>query len=268
MSQSKLSRVRVWDLPTRLFHWLLVGLMFCAWASFEFSGVVGDTTMLWHRWNGYAILVLVIWRVLWGIVGSPASKFQHFLVWPWHAARYGLDLIRGRERHYLGHNPLGSYMIVALLLLVGAQGTLGLFATEHNFVAWGPLSNLVDGETTEALTKWHAWMFENVILIFIGAHVAANVLHRLVKKDQLIEAMVIGSKPPADYEDQHVALDGPALDGRTLDGRGLGAEVEASSGASELHQPRRPLARAGVCLALAIAIFFGTVIALGGKFSG
>jgi cytochrome b len=70
MSNKKSSRVHVWDLPTRIFHWLLVTLIFCAWASYEFNEVFGDTSLLWHRMNGYAILVLVIWRLLWGVAGS------------------------------------------------------------------------------------------------------------------------------------------------------------------------------------------------------
>ena len=257
MSEKTAPRVRVWDLPTRVFHWLLVTLIFCAWASFEFSDKIGDTSLLWHRLNGYAILVLIIWRLLWGLVGSPASRFSNFLVWPWNAMRYGVDLARGRERHFLGHNPLGSYMIIALLGLVAFQGTLGLFATEHNYVTWGPLSSIVDEESSKTLTKRHVWLFDNVLLIFIGAHVAANLLYRLIKKDQLIEAMVIGSKPPADYADQMVAI---------------GTTDTASSGDREVTTAAATTASSGtivralVCLVLAVAIFVGAVLSLGGKF--
>ena len=254
MTESKQARVRVWDLPTRIFHWLLVILIFCAWASFQFSEKFGDASLFWHRMNGYAILVLVLWRLLWGIVGSPASRFANFLVWPWTAARYGLDLVRGRDRYFLGHNPLGSYMILALLALVSLQGMLGLFATEHNNVAWGPLSLLIDETKSEELTKYHVWLFENVILVFIAAHVAANVLYRVIKKDQLIEAMVIGTKPAADYEDQTVAI--------------AGAETKAGPTmdiAQAYAVPGGTILRALICLALAVAIFAGGIIGLGGK---
>lgn len=241
MPDSSTNRTRVWDLPTRLFHWLLVLLIICAWISFQYSDVFGDDDLLWHRFNGYAILVLLLWRLIWGVAGPPAVRFTNFLAWPWTAAGYGLDLIRGRERHYLGHNPLGSYMILALLALVGAQGILGLFATEHNFVTWGPLSNLISEELSETLTKYHVWMFEGVILYFIGAHIAANVIYRLVKKDQLIEAMVVGSKPAGKYEDDAVALD------------------------DQVAKPATIMLRALLCLALAVALFAGAIVGVGGK---
>lgn len=232
-------KVRVWDLPTRLFHWILVTLILAAWASYEFSDVVGDTTLLWHRLNGYAISVLLIWRLLWGFVGAPAARFTRFLAWPWTAAGYAIALLRGRERHYLGHNPLGAYMIVALLATVATMAGLGLMGTEHNFVTWGPLSNLAGSdERSIELAEWHGWIFDNVLLILIGLHIAANVIYRLWKKDRLIEAMVTGSKPAADYEDE-ARLAAPSVE--------------------------RPLLRAAACLVLAAAIFAGAIKLLGGK---
>jgi cytochrome b len=190
--------VRVWDLPTRLFHWTLVVLIIASWASFEFSDVVGDTTLLWHRLNGYAILVLLVWRVLWGVVGSPSARFDSFLAWPWAVVGYAIDILRGRDRHYLGHNPLGAYMSLALIAIVATQGVLGLIATEHNYVTWGPLSALAGSdEASIELAKWHTWMFNGVLLWFISLHVAANVLYRVLKKDRLIEAIVTGKSRQA-----------------------------------------------------------------------
>ena len=241
MSPSKQARVRVWDLPTRLFHWLLATLILCAWTSFEFNETFGDPELVWHRYNGYAVLILVLWRLLWGVVGSPASRFANFLYWPWNALHYGVDLLRRRERHYLGHNPLGSYMILALLALVTTQGIFGLLATEHNSVTWGSLALMLSDETSLWFAKMHGWLFETVLLVFIALHIAANVLYRVVKKDQLIEAMVIGTKPAADYADQDV-IAADAADAR-----------------------RSTLVRALVCLVLAIAIFAGAIIGLGGK---
>ena len=242
MSKTTQLRVRVWDLPTRIFHWLLVTLIVCAWASFEFNDKVGDPELIWHRYNGYAISILVLWRILWGIVGSPASRFATFLTWPWNAFRYGIDLIRQRDRHYLGHNPLGSYMIIALLALVGCQAIFGLLATEHNSVTWGPLALLLSDETSEWFGKMHGWLFEEIILVFIFLHIVANVLYRLIKKDQLIEAMVIGTKPLANYEDQTAILGEP-----------------------ENAKSSKSILRALICLALATAIFAGTIIGLGSK---
>lgn len=247
MSGSSSQRVPVWDLPTRLFHWLLVVLVLSSWVSFEFNETIGDPELVWHRYNGYAILILVLWRLLWGIVGSPASRFANFLAWPWTAMRYGLDLARNREAHYLGHNPLGSYMILALLALLALQGTLGLFATEHNSVMWGPLAPLISDESSEWFGEIHGWLFEAILLIVIAIHIAANILYRVVKKDQLIEAMVIGTKPAADYQDQ------AAIVGATPD--------QAAATAT----PPGTLLRALICLVVAVAVFAGAIIGAGGK---
>lgn len=247
MPSSSSERIPVWDLPTRLFHWLLVLLVLSSWVSFEFNEAFGDPELVWHRYNGYAVLVLVIWRLLWGIVGSPASRFANFLAWPWTALGYGLDLARNREAHYLGHNPLGSYMILALLALVALQGILGLFATEHNSVMWGPLAILISDESSAWYGEIHSWMFEAVLLVVIAIHVIANILYRVVKKDQLIEAMVIGTKPAADYEDQ------AAIAGATAADRPATAT------------PPGTMLRAFVCLVVAIAIFAGGIIGAGGK---
>lgn len=247
MSNFPSKRVPVWDLPTRLFHWLLVLLVLASWVSFEFNETFGDPELVWHRYNGYAILILVIWRLLWGIVGSPASRFANFLVWPWTALRYGLDLARNREPHYLGHNPLGSYMILALLALLALQGILGLFATEHNSVMWGPLAPLISDESSEWYGEVHGWLFEAILLIVIAIHVTANILYRVVKKDQLIEAMVIGTKPAAAYRDQ------AAIVGTTPDQPATTATAPGT------------MLRALICLVVAVALFAGAIIAAGGK---
>lgn len=231
------STVRAWDLPTRVFHWTLVFLMISAWVSFRYAESVGDLTLLWHRWNGYAILVLLVWRVLWGFAGSSTSRFSTFVRWPWEAIGYGLAIAKGQPRHYLGHNPLGSWMVLGLLAAVGLQGLLGLFTVEHNDIAWGPLYRLVSEATYKTITSWHIWLFYWVILPLIGLHITANALYGLIAKEPLIPAMVTGRKPAQAYED-----------------------------APQAEIVERPVLRAIVCLAIAAAIVFGGVIALGGKF--
>lgn len=228
-------RVRAWDLPTRLFHWLLVIVIASAWISYEYSEALGDNTMQWHRYNGYAAMILIVWRLLWGVFGSSTARFRNFVTWPWRAAGYGIDLVRGRDRHYLGHNPLGTYMILALLTAVFVQTTLGMFATEHNYLTWGPLATLISDETTKQVTHWHHAFF-NVLLVLIVLHVIANLLYAFVKRDPLIKAMVTGTKPAADYED-----------------------------ASEATIIGAPLLRAFVCLLVAMAIVCGGILAVGGK---
>jgi cytochrome b len=229
------TKVRAWDLPTRIFHWLLVLLVLLAWASWRYSEALGDPTLKFHRWNGHAVLVLIVWRVLWGLVGSSTSRFSAWLRWPWTAAGYGLRLLRGETPLYLSHNPLGAYMILVLLGAVTAQGVLGLF-TVHDATA-GPLYRLVSEETQKVITAWHVWFYWWVLLVLVAIHALANVWYGLAKKEPLITAMVTGKKPPADY------LDAPEAD---IAGR--------------------PMLRALVCLVVAAGLVLGVIYGLlGGK---
>lgn len=231
------SHVRAWDWPTRAFHWALVTTLVCAWVSFRYANAIGDPTLKWHRYNGYAILVLIVFRLLWGVVGSSTSRWSAFVTWPWRAAGYAIDVARGRDRHYLGHNPLGTYMILALLAVVGAQATLGLFIVEHNDLTWGPLYRWVQDEALKKrLLDWHLMAFYWVILPLVALHVMANILYQLIKKDPLVTAMITGKKPAAPYEDQREAVPVPAVGRRAL-----------------------------ACLAAAAAIVLGGIVAGGGR---
>jgi cytochrome b len=230
------STVRAWDWPTRAFHWSLVLAIISAWASSEFAEKLGDPTLKWHRYNGYFILVLVVFRLIWGVVGSSTSRWSAFVTWPWTAAAYGLDLVRGRNRHFLGHNPLGTYMILGLLFLVSVQGILGLMTVEHNDTTWGPLYKLLSEDNQKRVLYWHLRGFNWFILPLVGTHILANSLYGLIKQDPLIRAMITGTKPAAAYEDQREA------------------ELAASLGV-----------RAVMAFALAAAIVLGGIVALGGK---
>jgi len=228
--------VRAWDLPTRLFHWTLVGLIVSAWISYEYAEAIGDVDLVWHRWNGLAALTLIVWRTLWGFAGSSTARFSSFLRAPGAALSYARALVGGHLPRYLGHNPLGAHMVLALLAAVAAQGSLGLFAVDDNDLTGGPLHRLVSDATNKWATRWHAWSFEYVILTLAAVHIAANVLYGLVKKEPLIRAMITGEKPAGDYED-----------------------------AAEAEIVARPLLRALVCLVIAAAIVAGTILALGGR---
>jgi cytochrome b len=230
-------KVSAWDLPTRLFHWLLAALVLLAWASWRYSEALGDATLSIHRWNGHAILVLVVWRVLWGFVGSSTSRFSAWLFWPWTAIAYAFQILRGRTPLYLSHNPLGSYMILALLAAVTAQAVSGLLAVEHNDLTAGPLYRLISAETQKAVTTWHTSLFYWWVLALVPIHVLANILYGLAAKEPLITAMITGRKPAADYLD-----------------------------ASEAVITGRPMLRALVCLIVAAALVLGTIYGvLGGK---
>jgi cytochrome b len=227
--------VKAWDWPTRAFHWTLVFCLVSAWASFKLADRIGDTTLIWHRWNGYAILILLTFRLIWGFVGSSTSRFAAFVTWPWSALRYALDLATGKSRPFLGHNPLGGWMILILLTAVTVQGSMGLFALEHNELVAGPLKRLIAHETSEAITKLHVKGI-NLILGLAAIHITANVLYGLLKKDPLIRAMVTGRKPAEAYEDQ-----------------------------AEARIAENVTLRALLCLLAAKILVFGGITALGGR---
>ncbi len=228
--------VPAWDLPTRVFHWTLVLLIACAWLTFEFSEELDDPRLVWHRWNGLSLLTLIVWRMLWGFAGPPNVRFKTFVRGPAAALQYARDLATGKPRHFLGHNPAGGLVVVILIALVAAIGTLGLFALEHNDNATGPLYRYAGEAWAKVFTSWHRFLFEPVLLIVIAIHVAANVLYGIVKKEPLIPAMITGRKPAAAYED--------VTDPITL-----------------AHPVRRALA----LLAISAVIVFGGILALGGK---
>jgi cytochrome b len=189
--------VRVWDGPTRLFHWSLVVLVGLAYVTRKVS-----PDLVWHMRIGYAILILITFRILWGFVGSSTSRFSSFVYAPWTALRYGLDFILRRPRHFLGHNPLGGTVVFVVLGLVGAQGVLGLFTyDDHTSLDGGPLAAKVAESTMATLSKWHVWLFD-ILLVVIVLHVFAAFAYAVWKREDLVRPMVTGRKRRAHFEDQ------------------------------------------------------------------
>ena len=223
--------VVAWDLPTRLFHWALVLLIFNAYATRHWWTANFD----WHKWNGYAILILVVWRLLWGFVGTSTARFSSFFHWPWVAARYGIDFALRRPRHFLGHNPLGGSVVFAMLGIVGALGLLGLFAyDDHDSNAGGPLYGKVSEAAVAWATKWHIQIFD-LLLVVVGLHIAANLLYLVWKRENLVKPMITGRKPgDTAYEDA--------------------SEAKVASGLSAL-----------VCLVVAVAVVLGGIKLAGGR---
>lgn len=196
-------RVRAWDLPTRIFHWALVLTIIDGWVSRYY----GDSGFLWHKWNGYAALTLIVFRVIWGFVGGTTARFRAFFPTPLPMLRYGASLIRGKVEHYLGHNPLGAGMVLALLLAIFAQGFTGLFNTDDTLFE-GPFLKLVSDRTGKLAGFAHHYIWQ-LILILVAIHIAANLFYLLVKREPLIQAMVTGQKPAEDYLDFAEARGGP-----------------------------------------------------------
>lgn len=237
MDTAERGSVTAWDLPTRLFHWLLVALVVAAWVSFRFSESFGDYLLKWHRWNGLAILTLLAWRILWGLAGPPTARFSSFVKGPSAALAYGRDLFSDRHRRFLGHNPLGGLMVIALLGALVCHAALGLFSVDDNGLTGGPFSRLLSANSAKAATAWHHHTFHRLLLPLFAIHIAANLLYGLVKKEPLIPAMITGRKPAADYEDA----------------------------GSAQHRVERPLLRAALLLVAAALIVLGSIRLIAGK---
>jgi cytochrome b len=181
-------RVLVWDLPTRLFHWLLVALV-----AFSFySGKTGGLLMTYHEWSGVAILVLVLFRVLWGFWGGAYARFADFLKGPRKVWRYALGLFGPDYRPHLGHNPLGGWSIVAVLACLFVQAATGLFANDDIFTE-GPLYAWVSKDTSDWLTGIHH-LNQNILLGLVALHLAAIAFHFVVKHENLVIPMATGRK--------------------------------------------------------------------------
>ncbi|WP_298374687.1 cytochrome b/b6 domain-containing protein [Azospirillum sp.] len=179
--------VRVWDLPTRLFHWTLALLVAIAVVSAKMDALSV------HMFVGETILALVLFRLVWGIVGSQTARFSDFIKGPRAILAYiAQSKTPGAAPVTLGHNPLGGLMVVVLLLALGAQAGSGLF-TSDDIVVDGPLVPLVAGATVKALSTLHRLLSDG-ILILVGLHVAAVLAYLLVKKDNLIRPMITGRK--------------------------------------------------------------------------
>jgi cytochrome b len=198
------NRVRAWDVPTRMFKWSLVAAVAAAWASNKYAAPHSE----WHKWSGYAALALVIFRVLWGFCGGTTARFSSFVAGPRSVARYAWSEMRGRQPHFLGHNPLGGWMVVALLGAVAAQAVLGLFSAGDDWTGLrGPLAHKVSDATVDAAMHLHRLGFD-VIVFLVAVHVTANVFLDVVRRAGLIRGIITGSKPQAAYVDATHASSG------------------------------------------------------------
>ena len=190
--------VLVWDLPTRLFHWLL---LICVILSFA-TGNIGGNVMEYHLLSGYAIFVLLIFRVTWGFVGSRTARFSSFVKGPATIfAHLAVLLQKKTETPYLGHNPLGGWSIVAMLLVLFVQVASGLFAND-DILTEGPLYVWVSKETSNMLT-WVHLINRFVLVALIAIHIFAVFFYFFFKHENLIVPMITGRKR------WHAAIENP-----------------------------------------------------------
>jgi cytochrome b len=181
-------RLHVWDLPVRLFHWTLVVLLAISFTTAQ----IGGNALQYHEWSGFTVLALVLFRVLWGFLGSTHARFADFVRGPRAALAYGRSLLHGPSAFYAGHNPLGGWMVVLLLAGLLLQAATGLFANDDVMIE-GPLARHVSKDTSDLLTHVHKINF-NVLATLLAVHVAAALYYLWVKRENLIRPMITGYK--------------------------------------------------------------------------
>jgi len=180
--------IPVWDLPSRLFHWLLVILVAVSFTT----GNIGGNAMQYHEWSGFAILILLVFRITWGFVGSRTTRFSDFVKGPAAVWRYANALVRGHSECYLGHNPLGGWSVLAMLLALLIQAATGLFANDDIITA-GPLYLWVSKPVSDWLTGVHR-LNRYLVIVLAATHVFAVLFYLLVKHENLIRPMITGIK--------------------------------------------------------------------------
>ncbi len=184
------SAVRVWDLPTRAFHWILALTMVGSVASAK----IGGNAMVWHFRFGYVVFTLLAFRLLWGLVGGRWSRFASFIYAPGTVLRYLRGASRTDEHHEVGHNPLGSLSVFALLGFLAVQVATGLVADDE-IASVGPLNRFVSGALAGQATHWHKDYGQLILLALVALHVAAILFYLLRKKLNLVRPMIVGDKP-------------------------------------------------------------------------
>ncbi len=179
--------IRVWDLPTRIFHWALVIFII----ALVTTGLIGGNAMLWHMRCGFAVLSLLLFRLVWGLMGGHWSRFANFIYSP----RTILNYLKGagKPEHSVGHNPLGAGSVFAMLLVLLAQVGTGLFS-DDDIATSGPLSKFVSNALVSAATSYHKNVGKYVLLALVVLHIAAIIFYLMKKRENLIAPMIHGDK--------------------------------------------------------------------------
>lgn len=180
------NKVRVWDLPTRLFHWALVVCVL----GLAISGSVGGDAMRWHFRFGYSVFTLLLFRLAWGLVGGHWSRFAAFLYSPRTVINYLKG--QGKPEHGVGHSPLGAGSVFAMLAVLLMQVGSGLFSDDE-IAAAGPLTRFVSNSTVSLASSYHKNIGKWIVLALVLLHLAAIVFY-LRRKHKLLGAMLHGDK--------------------------------------------------------------------------
>jgi cytochrome b len=188
-SKPPLQAVRVWDLPTRLFHWVLAATIVASVVTAK----IGGNAMEWHFRLGFVVLGLLVFRLIWGFVGGRYSRFFSFIYSPSTVLRYLRGQTRADEHLDVGHNPLGSFSVFAVLGVLAVQVATGLVADDE-IASVGPLNKFVSSAQASLATGWHKDWGQWIIIALVALHIGAILFYVFVKKKRLVRAMLGGDK--------------------------------------------------------------------------
>ena len=190
MGRSREARkIRVWDPALRFYHWTLALLVVVNWLLGQF----GPNVMTLHFSLGYAILALLVFRIIWGFVGPAPARFGTFLRGPSAVAGYLRHVLDRSPSHWFGHNPLGALSVIAMLLALIWQVGTGLISDPEDFVNVGQLAGDVPGWLSRKAVGWHS-LGGSIVLILLFLHVAMILFYRLWKNEDLVRPMITGWK--------------------------------------------------------------------------
>jgi cytochrome b len=182
-------RIRVWDLPTRVFHAILIFSI----AGLFITGELGDEVLRFHFWLGYTVLTLVFFRIAWGLVGGHWSRFINFIPTPTRLFTYIRSIREKRSPQHVGHNPLGALSVLAMLIVLLLQVFSG-FMSDDEIANTGPWVALVPSDWVELATEYHTEIGKVLLIALIGLHFATVLYYKLFKNTDLISPMLHGDK--------------------------------------------------------------------------
>jgi cytochrome b len=180
------ARTPLWDGPTRLVHWALAALILTAWLT-------AGKAMQIHRWAGYGVLGLLVFRLWWGVAGGSTARFASFLTGPGRTLAYVRKLPSREPGESPGHNPLGAWSVAAMIVLMIVQAGLGLFAVDIDGIESGPLSDRVSFDFGRACAHWHELTFRGLQAL-VALHLIAIAFYGLWKRENLVGAMITGGR--------------------------------------------------------------------------